>query len=177
MRIQIVDATINDLVEIEKVRKAAWLTTYPNEDEGITVEDVLSKFDVKSLGGEEEYLSKRTKELLDENSKCFVAKVDNKVVGFSRVLKDIDFNKLATLYILEDFQRKGIGTKLVEKGIKWLGGGKEIRVKFANYNMGAKSFYESLGFRIVGDKKVSKLRFPTGKEIIKSEMVLTSDML
>jgi GNAT superfamily N-acetyltransferase len=90
----------------------------------------------------------------DENYKTFVALCENKVVGFITMVQtmalehEIGYLKINGLAVQENFQQKGIGTKLLkhaenyalEKGIS------RLLLNSGFQRTKAHSFYESKGF-------------------------------
>lgn len=166
--IVVLDSVLGDEKDIVFILKTTWLTTYPNKEHGITMEDILSKdFDsekkisawrdtIKNSGKKSKYI-------------C-VAKHNNKVVGFCLASKNKKINELGVLYILPEYQRMGIGRKLTDRAVDWLGRKKKIFLKVASYNQNAIAFYEKYGFVKTG--VTSKNRLINGKVMPETEMVL-----
>jgi ribosomal protein S18 acetylase RimI-like enzyme len=100
-------------------------------------------------------------ELEDENSTFLLAEIDEKAIGFAKLrensmpecLKGENTVELHRLYLMERFQRRGIGRALIEKSLAfarekgyrslWLGTWAE--------NVRAQKFYARLGFTKAGE--------------------------
>src|SRR5688572_14658396 len=106
--IEIAPASPEDVVGMQEVFYKTWLATYPNEEVGVTVDDV-EDFYKDSLT--EETLTKRRERIAKppEGESLLLAKIGGKVVGLCRVQKSKDRNQLRALYVLPDFQGKGVG--------------------------------------------------------------------
>lgn len=150
------------------VRKNTWLVTYPSKENNITREDILAEdFDSPKK-------IKEWKESLKNNGKgtscVFVAKKDDKIIGICVAGKCGSHNELRVLYVLPEYQKMGIGTKLAEEAIMWMGRAKDIILTVACYNKNAIGFYKKMGFTDTGDRSFKKLS--TNKEIPEIKMKL-----
>lgn len=170
IEIKIERASSNDYDGLQNVRDRSWLVTYPNIDAGISKEDIQDwlekrKTPEKIIAGKE-----RLQKSGGEN-RAFVAKHDNKVVGF--VVTDIheDKNELSSIYIDPDYVGHGIGTKLWNEAKKHLDTKKCTFVHVVEYNKNAISFYEKLGFKR-NDKKFAdeKFVFKSGSRFVEIEL-------
>ena len=171
--ISVAVADPSDAEAINRVAYEAWLVTYPNEEVGITKEDIEDK--VKDRLSLEEIEKKRLK--LAENNpniKTFVAKELDQVVGFCTLLKEPEYNQLKTIYILPSFQGKGIGQKLWGRVLSEVGDNKnKIIVHVASYNQQAIRFYKKLGFEETGKKfSDERFRMKSGSIIPETELVI-----
>src|SRR4051812_29294667 len=100
LAIEVMEATMDDVDRISEVQKETWLSTFPNQEFGITKEDILSE-DFFSKGRIE-----KRKDIISDaksNTKFWVAKSDGKVIGYSCARKLVDHNKIRSIYILPDF--------------------------------------------------------------------------
>jgi ribosomal protein S18 acetylase RimI-like enzyme len=173
MEIQIIQATINDYREIREMTRITWMDTYPNVEAGITREDVESEFLTDDTKEGRKRQEARLLRYVDPTWVHYVAKNDNKIVGFFIGRKEADFNRLIAIYVLPEYQHQGIGIQLIEKGLEWLGNEKDIYVNVASYNKKAQAFYEKYGFKFTGREVSDAHRpLPTGKVIPEVEMVL-----
>jgi ribosomal protein S18 acetylase RimI-like enzyme len=149
------------------VHKKTWLTTYPNKKYKIFKKDILLKdFD------SEKKLNKWKKTIKNngkEKSYVCVAKDGIKVVGFCLVSKEEKTNELNAIYILSEYQKMGIGKKLLDKAFGWLGNKKKITLTVVAYNNNAHAFYEKYGFVRTG--KTCKKGLPNGKIIPEVQMI------
>ena len=169
LHIEVSDASADDVFGISDVQKETWLATYPNEEFGITKEDILSE-DFRSKGR----IEKRTEIINNPESdtKFFVAKCNGGIVGYCCAQKLKEFNKVRSLYILPEFQRKGVGKKLISKAFDFLDLAKPTKLTVAIYNTNAISFYEKLGFA-KGERLMENPEgaFASGREIPEMEMI------
>jgi ribosomal protein S18 acetylase RimI-like enzyme len=169
--ITILDAMPDDAWGITDVFYKAWLATYPNKERGITIEDIEDSYKDEFSPEKIENL----KELIRNgpaNKKRLVAKQGNLVVGACTVIRNDDYNHLRTLYILPEFQHKGIGTKLWNKALEFLDPAKDTYVQVADYTEQAIHFYKKLGFVDTGKRTAQESeRFKSGAIIMDMEMV------
>ncbi len=143
--LEITYATPDDVLDIQNVFYKTWLTTYPNEEIGITVEDIEDKFkDAFS----EDTLQKRRESIqnMSEDIKLLVAKDNEKVIGICRLTKREKINQLQAIYVLPEYQGMGIGYKFWNEALKFFDDKKNILVQVAEYNRQAIEFYKKLGF-------------------------------
>ncbi len=154
------DAKPEDAEGIQFVQKTTWLTTYPNEDLGITREDIEAKIDQIQKGGAEK-LAERIRE--EKSVQTWVAKDGSRIIGFIAARKLDEENKIGAVYILPDYQGKGIGKRLMQKALDWLGNTKKISLEVVTYNKKAVNFYTSFGFTQQGETTHNAARLPNGK--------------
>lgn len=160
---------------LETVQQAVfrtWLQTYPNAKLGIT-ETHIREVIKPTLTADEIKKWKDFLQNLDTNHiYSYVALIDEMVVGVCRGLKDDNTATLKSLYIVPEYQRKGIGTALWQHFKAWANIPQYI-VNVATYNEQAICFYEKLGFVPTG-KTFSEERFTfsDGKSIPEMEMML-----
>jgi len=167
--IQIYNATVDDIAGISEVQKETWLSTYPNEEFGITKEDILSE---DFFSGDRIESRKKIINNQNSNTKFWVAKDEGKVIGYCCARKEATSNTIKSLYVLPLFQGKGIGQMLIEKAFDFLDMKNPTKLAVAIYNQNAISFYERLGFK--KGKRFDKNPegpFITGKEIPEMEMI------
>lgn len=156
--IRIVEAETQDIPEMCAIHKQIWLATYTGDSCGLSEADILSKdFDSPAK------INKWQSSLDDENYKLWLAKDGTKIVGFCGAKKGEHENDFSVVYILPNYQRKGIGQAFATKVFAWLGTEKPIQIELANCNKPALNFYEKLGFK---DPKVAEpLILNNGKQI------------
>lgn len=171
MNIEIVEAMPGDASEICYVHKLVWLSTYPNQEIGITEDDIKTL----KLDGSER-VAIRTRFLQDQSgdNKTYIAMYGHKIIGFCVGSKTATNNLIRSLYVLPDFQGRGIGRKLLLTIIEWLGSGKDIVLGVASYNKKAQDFYLKLGFTHTGEVK-EFITKPNGKSI--PELVMLKPMV
>jgi len=167
-KIIITNPVKGDEKQIVLVHKETWLSTYPNEKYGISREDIL----LKDFDSDEKL--NNWKKIIKNNGKndvyLCVAKNKDKIIGFCQVSKGKKHNELKTIYILPEYQKMGVGKKLIEKGLEWLGKNKDIIVEVVEYNEKAIKFYEKYSFVKTG--VVSDCKFPNGKTMPEIQLIL-----
>ena len=172
--ISIMQAIPDDAESICKMRMTVWLATYPNETFAITKEDIEEKLkSTLSPAGIEKTRSKII-ESVGGNSMMFVAKAGSTPIGFCLCVKTEEYNQLQAIYILPEFQGKGIGKQLWEKAMTFFGGNdKKIIVHVATYNQNAIDFYKNLGFVDTGKTfSDEQFRMKNGSIIPETELVI-----
>ena len=162
-----------DISGIQDVFYKTWLATYPNEEIGITKEDIIERF---KNSFSEEGLKRRTNYFLNipENELFLIAKEGPNVVGVCKFVKREKFNQLQAIYVLPKYQGKGIGFMFWEKAQEFIGDSKDIIVQVAAYNKQAISFYKKLGFIDTGKRFTDeKLKMPiSGVVMPEMEMII-----
>lgn len=165
--------TKKDIKAIQQVFYKTWLATYPNEEVGITPEDIEERFKNRFS---EEAVQKRTAEILDisEDKIFLVAKDGDTVIGACKAEKCESANDLTAIYVLPSHQGQGIGTMFWEKVKDFFGNKKDIIVHVATYNVQAINFYQKLGFIDTGKRFTKeKHKMPiSGVFIPEMEMII-----
>lgn len=147
-----------DVFDIAHIVTVEWNSTYKG---------IVSDSELQRLKETEEERAKKSYDEFDENNNnCFVAVIDNKVVGFASygVTDDPDFDntaELRALYVLDDYHGLGIGRKLVNATIeefKKQGFNKMIIccLKGNPFN----EFYKHIGGKYVKDGVYKRLNLP-----------------
>lgn len=152
-----------------------WLATYPNEDSGVTREDVEEKF---SSSFSEKAMQKRMAyiENMGENELSLVAKENGKIVGVCSVIKEDDINILKTIYVLPEYQGKGVGSKMWDEAKRFLNEQNDTVVEVVDYNKNAINFYKSKGFEETGNRRQDeKFRMKSGAIFTEIEMKRPAD--
>ena len=165
--------TKEDAHGVQEVFYKTWLATYPNKDAGILKEDIEEFY--KSRNSEES-IKKREEFFMNipANELFLIAKDETKVVGVFVVVKKEEFNQLQAIYVLPEYQRKGIGMMFWKKAKEFFDKSKDIIVQVAIYNKQAISFYKKLGFIDTGKRfSDEKYKMPiSGAVIPEIEMIL-----
>lgn len=170
-------AVPGDAATICDIRDQAWIAAYPNPELGITAEDI--KVNAQGLHGE--FVPRRIaylqKEIAAEdgiNQVTFVAKVDGKVVGYVAPRHDADGHRMISMiYVLPEYQGKGIGSKLLQRALDWFGHDQDIFLEVVSYNQSAIHFYEKFGFEKTNNVPEEETGRPSYmKSIPQIEMVL-----
>ena len=165
-------ATPDDVTDIQEVFYKTWLATYPNEKVGITVDDIEDRYKDRL---NEDKIAKRKEQIANppEGQTLLVAKDGDRVVGLCRAVKKSDRNQLQAIYILPEYQGKGLGGRLWGEAKKLFDSTKDTYVEVATYNTNAISFYKKLGFVETGRRfSDKKMRLKSGSMIPEMEMVI-----
>jgi len=173
--VKILGAVPDDAFGITNVFYKSWLATYPNKEKGVTVEDIEDSYKDEFTDEKINNLKQLIKDL-PENKKRLVAKIGEEVVGACTVIRNDDFNHLRTLYVLPEFQNKGIGTMLWEEANKFLNKHKNTVVQVAEYTEEAINFYKKLGFVDTGKRIVGDEKFKSGSVITDIEMIKKAEV-
>lgn len=150
-------STIEDGAGIYNVQKSTWLSTYPNPEYGIS----QSAIEQRIVGSDKEVEARIERwNQSARNGDIYLATFNNLVVGFSSPFFDLENNqaRLGGLYILQDHQGRGLGSKLIAHAFDFHQG-KDIYLHATSYNTGAIKFYESHGFKNTGisfDEKIEE---------------------
>src|ERR1700721_280750 len=117
--INISKAIPEDSYGITSVRRQTWRVTYPNEKEGITKEEIEQALNKSTI--EEESIKRA--EIIKNNKDIhiWVAKNGDVIVGYAESQKNEDKNRIGAIYILPEYQKQGIGSKLMTNVLSWLG--------------------------------------------------------
>lgn len=164
------EARPEDAEGIARVRKATWLATYPNEERGITYEDVLEM--VKDFESEAQIESWR-KAIEDKTGprKLWVARdKDDNVVGYSQGRKTERGQAILGMYILPTQEGKGIGSALMREVMHWLDEDRPVTLSVAEYGTRAIALYKKFGF-IETDEQGVGPKLSSGKEIPSIKMM------
>jgi ribosomal protein S18 acetylase RimI-like enzyme len=173
MKINIRKSVPADVYGIREVQKVTWLKTYPNREEGITVEDIKEKFKIDETSEGKKKIEEKKKKYEDRNSGIWVAEDKGKIIGFCMAIRETKHNRIEAIYVLPAYQGKGLGTQLIERAFSWLGEKKNIMINVARYNKQAIGFYKKFGFVETGRAGAldSAARLPSGKFIPEIELV------
>lgn len=77
------EALVSDAETLSGIHRDVWITTYVNEQYGITKEDILEKG-----MGSPAHVAKWVKTIEEPNTKTFVVKVEGNIVGFCFAKKE-----------------------------------------------------------------------------------------
>lgn len=170
MNTEIRRATTNDAYEVAKVAAYSWLESY----KGLIDQDYLNdKISQERI----DYSTNKTKALIENTDKYYVATVDDKVVGFvyyhkSSEEKYKDYGYLEAIYLSEDYKGLGIGKELFSIAVNGL------------KNMGYNKFYlhclkgnKTLGFyeKYTG-KVIDTIKYPLRELEVDADVVLFEDI-
>lgn len=131
-----------DIVQVQQVAKISWHSTY----DGIIPQEIQESF-LKSA-----YSDENMKRRLN-GSFMFVSEIEGKIVGFANFspIKESGEMELGAIYLYPEYQGKGIGTALLEMGLKNIEGAKEIFINVEKDNKIGTNFYKAKGFEVVSE--------------------------
>ena len=155
-------ATLDDTTGLIYVQATTWIKSLPNETYGITEEDIRSvNFAAKNI---------EWQHLLESSSyKVWVAASNREIRGYVVAYRTAVVHELYALYVLPEYQRKGIGAELYGVAEAWLGEEKPIVLHAAVYNHQALNFWSKRGF-LLRSRQAGVVRLPNGKVIPTIEM-------
>ncbi|ABX43490.1 GNAT family N-acetyltransferase [Lachnoclostridium phytofermentans] len=152
-------AEYKDCLDLAIVKKQVWNTTY----RGIYSDESLDNFDV------ERNVNTFKKIIDNPNIKLFVTLDREKVIGFMDIGTPfkpyMDYKQeLGLLYILKEYQRRGIGRLLmnVARDTVKANGYNEFIVSCNTENVNGQKFYEAMGGVIIN---INELKNITNTEI------------
>ncbi|MGC4377725.1 GNAT family N-acetyltransferase [Fictibacillus sp. Mic-4] len=163
-------ARVEDARPIAKVHVESWRTTY----KGMMEDDVLKQLSV------DEREQKWKKIIMDLSEEfLYVAENDKgEVAGFasggpSRSPEFAYDGELYAIYILQEYQQKGIGRKLISKIAEKLleNGYQSMIVWVLKDNQAAKQAYIKLGGKVIGKKDIQ-----IGKRMLVEEAFVWEDL-
>lgn len=165
-----------DMKGVQEVFYKTWLATYPNEELGITVEDIEERFKGKSTEG---FFQKRWERLQnDTDTHMLCAKDNGQVIGVAVAVRQPDTNQLQAIYLLPEYQGKGIGKLLWDAAQQYFNPTYDTIVHVAPYNTPAINFYKKLGFKETGRVwEDEKFRMKSGAIIPNMEMVIKAEKI
>lgn len=107
-------------------------------------------------------------EVSNTNSKCFVAKLENKIVGFAGIWFAYDDIHLMNIVTHKNYRNRGIAKKLLEHIISNIDN-KPLTLEVRTSNIAAINLYEQFGFEKVGIRK----NYYTHNNIIEDAIIMT----
>jgi ribosomal protein S18 acetylase RimI-like enzyme len=144
--IEIVDASPDDAPDVGRLQTEVWRSTYLNPRLGITAQAIEEKLREFNDGGDERLRDK----IRATGSRTWVAKDDKGIVGFIGVHQSADSNVIEALHITPTHQGLGIGHRLMQRALAWLGSSTPIVLDVVAYNERAIHFYDSYDFKQTG---------------------------
>lgn len=146
MPIVIRQATKSDAEAISLINKATWFETYGNDAYGITREYFDSS--PSDHDSKEAFVLRKWIEIESSPGSYFMAFDNDRAVGYAsgKLHSDKSYNEFASIYILSEYQWKGVWRFLSDAVFRFLGNEKDVIVEVVWYNKKAIGFYERLWF-------------------------------
>jgi ribosomal protein S18 acetylase RimI-like enzyme len=142
-----------DAEAMMRLKRAAWAQAYPSEEHGVTNEDVEKKFTEEDvLEGARNWEKGIAGEPHDGKRQTFVARINNKVAGFTSPCYEDEQWRIGQLYVDPEFQGQGIGSNLLKTALDWLGNEKDVYLHVLEWNNNAIDLYEKFNFVKTGKK-------------------------
>jgi predicted N-acetyltransferase YhbS len=138
MSILIREMKPKDIEAVQRVARESWKTTYS----GIIPMEIQESF-LRSAYSDG-MMHKRL-----EVSSLYVAEESGEVVGFANfsTVKQGNIAELGAIYLLPEYHGEGIGTALLQEGIKNLKGAQSLIADVEKENKSGVTFYEAKGFQ------------------------------
>lgn len=165
-------AKIEDAEAIREIQVAGWLDSYPNEEIGVSRDDILERME----GKKGELITENVQRWWDiiagagEESHVFVARKSGKVVGFVSPYRKDGVCSAGGLYVSPEARGQGIGSQLLQKALDFWGSDHDVYIESVRYNTGAKQLYERNGF-LVAKENETNFEFPNGSRLPQYLMV------
>jgi len=168
-------AASSDAAGVYDVMRTTWLSTYPNEALGISVESIRVRIEGER-GEDVPGRIERWRQAIDDPDRhVFVAKQGDRVLGYVAPFYDENERhcRVGGLYVLPEAQGKGLGHQLLEAAIASIGREHDIYLHVVTYNLRTIDFYARHGFVETGrDMTGSTPGLQDGRYIPEMEMVL-----
>jgi GNAT superfamily N-acetyltransferase len=143
-KVTIREATDDDVISIQRIARETWAFTY----EGIIPPDVQERaleswYSTTSISSQ----------IPHAGNLLLLAEAERASVGFAQFFRRSgDVAELARIYVLPNHQGTGIGSSLLESGLKWLRvlGVRRLTVDVEELNPIGRGFYAHRGFKELG---------------------------
>ncbi|MFJ3387420.1 MULTISPECIES: GNAT family N-acetyltransferase [unclassified Lysinibacillus] len=127
----------NDIISVQEIAKKSWHQTY----KGIIPIEIQDCF-LQAAYSSDQLLSRLEKSLF------LVAILEESIVGFANFSNVVDGEaELYSIYLLPETQGKGIGTTLLQEGIKMLPDLTSLLVCVEKENTKGMNYYQAKGFK------------------------------
>lgn len=141
-------ATKDDIKNLAKLKQRTWDETY----RGIYDDDIIDNFDYEKA-------EKSFQSIIEnENISFYVVESENHLVGYMDVGEPFrkfgNYNQeIGLLYLLKDFQKRGIGKELFNIGYNKIknNGYDSFFISCNKYNTNARQFYEKMGGKLIAE--------------------------
>ncbi|ASN06429.1 GNAT family N-acetyltransferase [Virgibacillus necropolis] len=133
---------VEDIPQVQHVAKTTWNYTY----EGIIPSEIQKRFLESAYNYE--MMNRRL-----NGSFMFVSDVQGKIVGFANFspVKEGGVAELGAIYICPEYHGNGIGTALLNEGIKNIEGATEFYINVEKDNKIGTTFYNAKRFEVVSE--------------------------
>ena len=144
--VRIEPAKVEDVLEIKQVLSETWRATYQSFLSQATIDKVTAVWHSPE---------RLAREIQDPRIYFGVARSDTgAIIGLTTLGKMSDeLVVLARLYIHPPYQRQGIGSQLLQAGVRAFPAVRTIRLEVEANNQSAYTFYQHHGFREIDSKE------------------------
>jgi len=147
MMLQIREATVTDIADIQKIADATWPIAY-----GFILSNAQITYMLEMMYSTPALVSQMT----PQQHRFLVAHINDVAVGFASYEINADSERNATklhkLYCLPTQQKSGVGAALIANVEKTALGAKQRVIRLnVNKNNNAISFYKRYNFRVIGE--------------------------
>ena len=171
--IKIRKATPADAADIQKIIVNASWAAY--EQLGFSQPEFIAKFRDSLFPDNVARYAEHMKTVGD-NELYLVADSDEQIVGCAYIEKTMTQNVLHAMYVLPEFQRKGVATLLWNEVQKSFDATKPAAVSVIRENTSAIAFYKNLGFVNSGKQSIrEEMKGSEKVSIVENEMVREAD--
>ena len=135
-------AQIEDIPRIKAVLAVTWRDTYSSFVSESSIAEVTAEWHSPKV---------LEAEIRDSSSFFGIAKSSsNEIVGMITAHLHDELLSIARLYVLPEFQRQGIGERLMKESYRAFPGIKRVQLDVEEQNAKGRTFYRKLGFKEVG---------------------------
>ncbi len=133
-----------DVRKIRNLLYQSWTRTYAN---------IFSPEEIKSISSNWHSIELLAKQINDPSISFLIAKDKDKIIGMCNgsMSKDGSTLNIERLHVINDYQGKGIGSKLTSKIIGMFSKAVKVELEVEKNNQSAIGFYQKLGFKKVGN--------------------------
>ncbi|MEU6229760.1 GNAT family N-acetyltransferase [Streptomyces sp. NPDC047042] len=165
--------SLREAEELSRVHLTAWLETYPSAANGIDVAWIRESVGwvVAPEGVARWREGIEAAALRPQQDFCRIARSGDQAVGFLCGHRG-DVTTLGPMYVLAKFTGHGIGSRLMDEYLEWVGG-KPVFLWVTTYNERAVRFYARHGFVDSGERQLWKGRLPNMRMMRSPHLVTT----
>ncbi|RLQ92228.1 GNAT family N-acetyltransferase [Planomicrobium sp. Y74] len=142
MKFKIRNMKAKDIKDVQQVAKTSWNDTYEGIIPALIQENFLNSA----------YSDEMMKRRLDVSS-LYVAEAEAQIVGFANFskVKEEGEMELGAIYLLPEFQGKGVGTALLNEGIKNAQNASRVFINVEKENKTGVTFYKAKNFKTLSE--------------------------
>ncbi|MGG7163391.1 GNAT family N-acetyltransferase [Clostridium ihumii] len=162
IEIEIRIATYEDCAQLAILKRNVWETTY----RGIYPNEKIDKYDIELNENKFKNIIKK------QSQRLFIVLNNSRIIGYvscGRIMRSFDkyTHDIGLLYLLKEYQGKGIGSQIFKFAKNELKnqGITEFIVSCNKYNFSAQQFYKKMGGKIIKidedneDKSIPQVKF------------------